>query len=96
MKDKLESFFILLVSTISMYLIAVIFYSIGLTFIGPIPTAEAGDLSQYKQYMAEATSPHNIHKEFQSFRAWEIKKVFKKTLSELKIEQDSVNITKER
>ena len=96
MKDRLASFFVLSVGVILMYSISVIFYSIGLSFIGPTPTAEAGDLSQYKQYMAEATSPHNIHKEFQSFRVWEIKKVFKKTLSELKIEQNSVNITKER
>ena len=96
MKDRLASFFVLSVGVILMYLIAVIFYSIGLSFIGSIPTAQARDLSQYRRYVAEATSPHNIHKEFQSFRAWEIKKVFKKTLSELKIEQDSVNITKER
>ena len=93
MKDKLLA---LSVSAILMCLTAVISHGIGLSLIGPTPTAQAGDLSQYKQYMAEATSPHNIHKEFQSFRVWEIKKVFKKTLSELKIEQDSVNITKER
>ena len=40
MKDKL---LILLVGSILMYLTAVMFYGIGLNYIGPIPTARASD-----------------------------------------------------
>ena len=64
MKDKLLA---LSVSAILMCLTAVISHGIALNLIGPTPTAQAGDLSQYGRYMAEAKSPHNIHKEFQSF-----------------------------
>ena len=84
MKDK---FLILFISAISIYLTAVISYSIGLSLVGPTPTARAGGLLRYKEYMAEAKKPDNIHKDFQSFDAWETKKVFKKTLSELEMNQ---------
>ena len=91
MRDKL---LILLVSTILMYLTAVIFHGIGLSLIGPLPTAQAGDLSQYGRYMAESKSPDNIYRDFQSFDAWETEKVFKKTLSELEMNQATNRIWK--
>jgi len=91
MKDKL---LILLVGTILMYLTAIIFHGIGLSLIGPLPTAEAGGLLRYREYMVEAKSPDNIYRDFQSFDAWETKKVFKKTLSELEMNQATNRIWK--
>lgn len=84
MKDKLLT---LSVSAILIYLTAVISHGIGLSLVGPTPTARAGGLLRYKEYMAEAKNPDNIHKDFQSFGAWETKKVFLKTLSELEMNQ---------
>ena len=91
MKDKLLA---LSVSAILICLTAVISHGIALNLIGPTPTAQAGDLSQYGRYIAEAKSPHNIHKEFRSFGEWETKKVFKKTLSELETNQATNRIWK--
>ena len=86
MKDKL---LILSVSAILICLTAVISHGIGLNLVGPTPTAQAGGLIQYKEYVAEMKmkNPDGIYRNFQSFGAWETKKVFKKTLSELEISQ---------
>ena len=84
MKDKL---LILSVSAILICLTAVISHGIGLNLVGPTPTAQAGGLIQYKEYLAEMKNPDGIYRDFQSFSAWETKKVFKKTLSELEISQ---------
>ena len=86
MKDKL---LILSVSAISICLTAVISHGIGLNLVGPMPTAQAGGLIQYKEYVAEMKmkNPDGIYRNFQSFGAWETKKVFKKTLSELEMNQ---------
>ena len=91
MKDKLLA---LSVSAILIYLTAVISHGIGLSLVWPTPTARAGGLLRYKEYMAEAKNPDNIHKDFQSFDAWETKKVFKKTLSELEMNQATNRIWK--
>ena len=86
MKDK---FLTLSVSAILICLTAVISHGIGLNLVGPTPTAQAGDLIQYKEYVAEMKmkNPDGIYRDFQSFGAWETKKVFKKTLSELEMNQ---------
>ena len=99
MKDKL---LILLVGSILMYLTAVMFYGIGLNYIGPIPTARASDDFQYRRYMRvqsdldniESNSVDGTYRVWQSFDEWQTKRIFEKTLSELKMNQATNRIWK--
>ena len=104
MKDKL---LILLVGSILMYLTAVMFYGIGLNYIGPIPTARASDDFQYRRYMRVQSNLDNIetslndiinefgtYRVWQSFDEWQTKRIFEKTLSELKMNQATNRIWK--
>ena len=99
MKDKL---LILLVGSILMYLTAVMFYGIGLNYIGPIPTARASDDFQYRRYMRvqsdldniESDSVDGAYRVWQSFNEWQTKRIFEKTLSELKMNQATNRIWK--
>ena len=83
---------ILLLSSIIIifsYLTATLSYSIGLTMIGPVPTARAGnykwhyaDLNpEIVQYGIFLNDPTNG--DYKNFAEWQTKKIFKQTLSEL-------------
>jgi len=82
---------ILLLSSIIIifsYLTATLSYSIGLTMIGPVPTARAGnhrwapgieqEIVQYGIFLNDPTNG-----DYKNFAEWQTKKIFKQTLSEL-------------
>ena len=74
---------ILLISSIIIilsYFTATLSYSIGLTMIGPTPTAHAEDLRQYGIFLDDPTAG-----DYKDFAEWQTKKIFKHPLSELEI-----------
>ncbi|MAH50397.1 hypothetical protein CMI37_31535 [Candidatus Pacearchaeota archaeon] len=72
---------ILLISSIIIilsYFTATLAYSIGLTMIGPMPTAHASDIRQYGIFLNDPTNG-----DYKDFAEWQTKKIFKLTISEL-------------
>ena len=59
-------------------IIAIVFYNIGLSMIGPTPTAHAEDIRQYGIFLDDPTNG-----DYKNFTEWQTKRVFKRTLSEL-------------
>ena len=59
-------------------IIAIVFYNIGLSMIGPMPTAHAEDIRQYGIFLDDPTNG-----DYKNFTEWQTKRVFKRTLSEL-------------
>ena len=72
---------ILLISSIIIilsYFTATLSYSIGLSMVGPMPTAHAEDIRQYGIFLDDPTNG-----DYKNFTEWQTKRVFKRTLSEL-------------
>ena len=72
---------ILLISSIIIilsYFAATLSYSIGLTMVGPMPTAHAEDLRQYGVFLDDPTNG-----DYKDFAEWQTKKIFKLTLIDL-------------
>ena len=88
----IRSIEILLISSIiiiSSYFTAILAYNVGLSMLGPIPTARAGnhkwhyaDLNpEIVQYGIFLNDPTNG--DYKNFAEWQTKKIFKLTISEL-------------
>ena len=60
------------------YFTSILFYSIGLSMVGPMPTAHANDIRQYGIFLNDPTNG-----DYKNFAEWQTKKIFKQTLSEL-------------
>jgi len=77
----IRSIEILLISSVIIilsYFTATLSYSIGLTMVGPIPTAHASDLAQYGIFLDDPTNGN-----YKDFAEWQTKKIIKQPLSEL-------------
>ena len=74
---------ILLISSIIIilsYFTATLSYSIGLTMIGPTPTAHAEDIRQYGVFLDDPTNG-----DYKNFAEWQTKKIIKQPLSQLEV-----------
>ena len=60
------------------YFTATLSYSVGLSMVGPIPTAHAEDIRQYGIFLDDPTNG-----DYKDFAEWQTKKIFKRPLSEL-------------
>ena len=77
----IRSIEILLISSIIIilsYFTATLSYSIGLTMIGPTPTAHAEDIRQYGVFLDDPTNG-----DYKDFAEWQTKKIYKLTLIDL-------------
>jgi len=87
MKKRLEILLISSIIIIFSYFVATLSYSIGLTMVGPVPTARAGnhrwapgieqEIVQYGIFLNDPTNG-----DYKDFAEWQTKKIFKLTISE--------------
>jgi len=88
MKKRIEILLLSSIIIIFSYFVATLSYSIGLTMVGPVPTARAGnhrwapgieqEIVQYGIFLNDPTNG-----DYKDFAEWQTKKIFKLTISEL-------------
>ena len=88
MKKRIEILLLSSIIIIFSYITAILAYNVGLSMLGPVPTARAGnhrwapgieqELVQYGIFLDDPTNG-----DYKDFAEWQTKKIYKQPMSEL-------------